>query len=88
MIDIAAIIQHDHHAESVFAVRPTVLFTCFTLLHEAPYIKSLIAEALFLGKSGQTVKAPVLQHTINKTFYVSICLDSLHMGFLGRGGWA
>jgi hypothetical protein len=32
MNDIAAILDHDHHAESRFTVRPTVLFTCFALL--------------------------------------------------------
>ena len=44
---------------------------------------SLIAEALFHRKSGQTVKWPVLQHTINETFYVSICLDPVHVRYFG-----
>jgi len=69
MSDTAAILHHDHHAESGFAVRPTVLFTCFALLLDVPFIMSLIAEELF---HGQTVKAPVLQHIINDTFYVRI----------------
>jgi len=70
--DIAAILHHDHHAESGFAVRPAVLFTCFALLLDVPFIMSLIAEEFFHGKSGQTVKVPVLQHIIHDIFYVRI----------------
>jgi hypothetical protein len=42
---------------------------------------SQIGEALLRGKSGQTVKTPVLQHTINETFYESICLNPVHVRF-------
>ena len=89
MNDVAVISQHDHHAESGFAVRPIVFFAFFfTLLQNVPFIMSRGAEALLHGKSGQTLTTTVLKHTITNTPYVSICLDPVHEGFFfgwGRG---